>query len=451
MISVLKRSSGLMGAPPNKDKTWLKLAFYMLIVLMLLTGAVMHCRIGTQHFPVRKIKYLCMIGYMIVAVILEKGLSTNGIMASMFTGFFLAMHIPFTPFRKDYVLDIMLPVIVTVYFCYVLIHKKQIGTLFRAFSDLIICIAVISLIFWLFGSILGVMPGRTMVRYYWAEHWNKSYTYFRIYFENPLQYTKMLGKTIPRNTGVFMEAPGYNVMIAYTLAIECAFNNYRNKWRIGILFITILTSLSTKGLIFILEIIFLRALFNDNSKSSIKKLAFALSLPLLIIAELVVGNKLLSDKSDTNSWAVRMDDLGASLRTWVEHPFFGAGYNNDAEIVRHFHYHLRTNDGLSMGLAVLLALGGIFLVAFYLCSYLLPVKAMRKKQNKQGVLLAACLIITNLAFSNSAFGMFGLFIVSLGYASFARYLARGALDNDYDNADIMQLIFRTLTEKAEQA
>ena len=54
-------------------------------------------------------------------------------------------------------------------FVYALYQNGEMRLFLRAFTNVMLVVALLSLFFWLFGSILNVLPGRVELTYDWAE------------------------------------------------------------------------------------------------------------------------------------------------------------------------------------------------------------------------------------------------------------------------------------------
>ncbi len=229
-----------------------------------------------------------------------------------------------------------------------------VGLLHRL-SDLVAVVAAVSLFFYLFGTVLGwVRP--QIVTFYWGESLRICPTYRHLYYE--AQQIRLLGWDLPRNCGVFPEAPGFAVFLVVATAAEVLLRRPR-LWRCILFAAATLTTLSVKALLLTAVIGALRLMWWPPRWLTRRRgmwLAAALAVPTTV---------LLWDKLLSVSGAMRLDDVVACLRAFATAPLFGTGYWNDPSIVPFFSYPDRYNNGLSMGAAVLLAQGGVYLSALY--------------------------------------------------------------------------------------
>ena len=101
-----------------------------------------------------------------------------------------------------------------------LMFKNFNGQLFDfldTFVKIILIFAIVSLIFWTFGSILKVVHPTNVV----INNWNGGLptpSYFNLYFET--QGIHFFGTTIIRNSGMFAEAPMWSLMLSSALIIH---------------------------------------------------------------------------------------------------------------------------------------------------------------------------------------------------------------------------------------
>ena len=280
-------------------------------------------------------------------------------------------------------------------------------------------IGVISLFFWLFGSVLRVLPGRVETTYSFAK-WQhlKTYTYYYLYFENPIQNQKLLGIDIPRNCGIFTEAPAYSGLLLYAYGIHVFGPKEMDKKKVLLLLITILSTQSTKALIILIMVFGIRFMFEGNENHS-KVYVFIKTLVsiLMIVVSIAVIESIMSDKMIANdSFIARVNHLNGGLKTWLQNPFFGAGFENDNAFFSNLNSGAGEN-GMSMGLTVLLAYGGIYLTLFYIFAIFVATKNRSVKGNLKNYCFFVLMLLVNLFISNSAFGYPYLFFVASGYAA----------------------------------
>ena len=306
-----------------------------------------------------------------------------------------------------------------IYFIYAtyLYNTNQVETFLRCFSNVMLAIALISLFFWLFGSIFNVLPGRTQTTYYWADRNRITYTYAHLYYENPVQN---IGQRIVRNLGVFAEAPGYSAFIIYAILIEFGFkrangSTEKNTWKLIVLTITLLSSSSTKGIIAFLLIYLLDYLFRNSKNPFDMTIKFLLG-SLILIGVVFAIKIIMVDKLASGSGIIRMDDIQAELKAWLDYPIWGNGYENVNSIFKYSEV-ARDNGGLSMGIPVIMAYGGLSFLFLYLFSVFVAGQGSFFSKNKRIWIITSTLLLYNLTISNVGFTDLYILLLALAYAT----------------------------------
>ena len=277
------------------------------------------------------------------------------------TGVYLAVYLLATRYNGvRFVLYFALPLLLLMLYTG-LEGDRSVYLLYRL-ADIVIVLTALSLGFFLFGTVLGWIPPSSVTTFYWGESWRTCPTYFHLYYE--AQRIRFFGVDLPRNCGVFPEAPGFAAFLVVAVAAEVLLRR-RLRWgRVALLTAATLTTLSAKALILTAAVLALRyALWSPRGWRA--RRGRVVALPVLGVGLSVAAGVLLWDKLQTVSGGMRLDDVAACLKAFRTAPIFGTGYWNDASIVPYFSYPDRYNDGLSMGVAVLLAQGGLYLSALY--------------------------------------------------------------------------------------
>lgn len=240
-----------------------------------------------------------------------------------------------------------------------LMFKNFNGQLFDfldTFVKIILIFAIVSLIFWTFGSILKVVHPTNVV----INNWNGGLptpSYFNLYFET--QGIHFFGTTIIRNSGMFAEAPMWSLMLSSALIIQELFLENSIK-RLSLLTLTLLTTVSTTGIFVIGLLLIYRVL---KLKKSLFKHVSLIAIPIVIYALLQVWE----EKSDSLSASIRFDDYIAGFLAWRANFFFGSGLTLGLKAIEsNMNTLIRTNLGYSNSLFVILAQGGVILGIFYL-------------------------------------------------------------------------------------
>lgn len=394
---------------------------YLVVIAILLNATSMYrYLIGS---PVYNMGFSWIIGVLCLTyVIFTKSIRLDNaiILRFLFLLLLLLVYAFITRYNIERLLLGFIGVFISFYvFAFSLFRNGEMKNFFQVFSNVILLVAILSLFFWLFGSVLDLLPGRKQLTYYWAEKYRTTYTYFYLYFENPTQ--NIVHATVC-NLGIFTESPSYSGFLTYAMIIEMSFNKEitsRRKKRISnikivIYIITLISTNSTKGII-----AFLVALAIDYISRECKSkwhLFLRIVAGILVISIVAYAcYTLIGNKLETRSGITRLDDLRASVKTFLQHPLFGAGYGNIQAIIKNQKV-IRGNQGLSMGFAVLLAYGGLWLLAIYAGAAIITRDNPYFKKNKKTWLLIVLVLFFNLFVSNSGFSDPYLFAIAAAYA-----------------------------------
>lgn len=282
-------------------------------------------------------------------------------------------------------------------------NKKSFFKILKYISKIVIIIVFISLFLYIFGSILDLIKPSGSHTYKWGSK-VISYSYYNIFFEG--QYTNVFGNIIPRNIGVFTEAPVFSFMICLSLFIELFLLKQKNKFILIILFLCAFSTLSATGIVGTM-IIFIMKILNNNK----------IKIPLLILTIIIgtiISITIVAFRFKTTSGSTRIDDIRAGYYAWLENPVFGNGYNNSDPTISYMKDFRKDNTGRSSGLMCVLSEGGIFMLSFYLYS-ILKVIIISLKNNKKLLLFFYLFILgfnfisiisyTNLIILFLAFGI----------------------------------------------
>ena len=211
----------------------------------------------------------------------------------------------------------------------------------RAVVNIMLSISVISLFFYLFGTVLNIIPYSEIVYSDWAGTYFPSW--YNIYFEaQPF-----------RNCGIYPEAPMFNYCLVVALLSEY-FLFERNKWKILFFVTAILTSTSTTGVFALLGLVLFHVLgkLYEGSLSPLKTALTLLSIVVVFVIVLYVGNDVLEMKSQTESYADREVHIKKALKVFNQNIFLGSGYGMNGV-------------GSSNSLFIILADGGIWMTLFF--------------------------------------------------------------------------------------
>lgn len=238
--------------------------------------------------------------------------------------------------------------------------------LLKAYKNLMVIIVVISLFFWIFGSILKIIPPTGLLASNWGNFTaNNLYftNYHNLYFETQYITVPVLG-SICRNTAIFPEAPMASLNFSLAFLIEKTMEKRINKKNTLILFMGILTTFSTTGYILLISYFIIKSFLNNKYDF---KLKLFILIPLIFVGTIIFLFMLdQKTKYGNMSMAVRVDDYLVGLKTWLIHPFLGNGIADQASLKANMESWRIVNPGFSNSITEILAEGGIYLTNLYL-------------------------------------------------------------------------------------
>lgn len=240
-----------------------------------------------------------------------------------------------------------------------------------AYKNLLFFVAIISLFFWLNGSILHILTASSVIQSKWGAFNNNSIyfaSYHNLYFETQYMTIPVFG-TICRNTAVFPEAPmaSLNFSIAFLIE-ETIKNNKYHKAITAVLVLAIVTTFSTTGYILLIFYFVIKWLRDSKTNLGTKILML---LPLVVVTALifvVIANQKV--RYGNLSMQVRWDDYIVGVQTWLRHPFFGSGLSNQQALNQSMESWRIINSGFSNSITEVLAEGGLYISGFYVYCFI---------------------------------------------------------------------------------
>lgn len=265
--------------------------------------------------------------------------------------------------------------------CYMLMQNDN-RAIWKAFANITVVLAAISLFFYFFGTLFHIIPATGVTGLDWGTWDTESVkTYCGIYYE--AQSMLVSGSLrIMRNCGMFSEAPMFNMVLCTALAAEVFLEEKINKVKIGILTVTVLTTLSTTGMLFLMVTLILYLGEYAYKKGIIahhKKLFAGIISGGIVLGVIFIWVKTFSP-SGTGSVNIRTDHLMATIKTFIENPIFGVGYQNSEAVILNCEY----KQGISVGLTYFLACGGSLLGLVLFFPYVVNIiEAIKRKEFKE--------------------------------------------------------------------
>ena len=306
---------------------------------------------------------------------------------------------------------------------YTMLKERPDGSfdLILKLSDIMSVLSVISVFFYLFGTLLNLIPFlKGEATYMWGDEQRVVTHYLSLMYE--AQDVEIFGVNMLRNCSIFPEAPGFAAYLSVSLAGEMFIRKKLRYFNIVALCLGAVSSLSAKAILLMALCFVLYFVF----KNSQNKKATIIRAVLVFVPAFIFAAVIILDKMQSYSFFIRLDDLFASLKTFSENILFGSGYYNNESIIKNFSYEFRANDGLSMGLAVLLAQGGLYMFFFYIFSLVKGVicSADKIKTTLFAVIFLGMLFITNIPFGMITLLILAVFLESGSYGFYNKLLRK---------------------------
>jgi len=320
---------------------------------------------------------LCIV-FCLLLLILRNGTTIKiiyGKSVATLIGFLIIFFLYNFATNSDHFSDTLLMVFVVLLMAIYLSDKDTLFVIFEKGSKILCFLAIMSLFFWLFGSVLHIFSPNQSLIVYNSDVANVRQSYFYLHYE--VQKEELLNNAIYRNTGIFYEGPKYVLLLSIFLMYELYVSKKSNYKRAVIFTITAITTFSMTGIYAIL-LIWILYIFTKSSAKTIR--GFVVRI-IFLLAFFVFGYRIFSSledmfsiKATTSSYSTRMDNYTAGFLAWLENPIMGVGYLNMTTIQEHYS-SFRLNDiGYSNSIFRVLAQGGVYLFLMYLIPVIKAIK-----------------------------------------------------------------------------
>lgn len=312
---------------------------------------------------------LCLIGSLMVLLLRDGAVVRYGSKnRAIFMGFYLSFLVIYNAaVNSAHIMDVFQLVITLALMLLFFNTEENIRDVMQRCSEILCFVAIVSLFFWLFGSILHVVNPSQELTIYVSDVPRVKQSYFFLQYE--MQKEEILGASgIWRNTGFFYEGPKYVLLLSLMLAYELFIARSTSFKRCIIFSITALSTMSMTG-VYAIGLIWILYLFVRYPAGSNRGLFFRALLVLVLFG---IGTQVAAYfestftlKASTASYSTRMDNYQAGFAAWLEKPILGSGYLNMTNVIAHYS-SFRLNDiGYSNSIFRVLAQGGIYLAFVY--------------------------------------------------------------------------------------
>lgn len=275
--------------------------------------------------------------------------------------------------------------------------------LLTAFVNVVVVISVISIVFWLLGSILHILSPSGQVESSWGTT-RYFPSYHSLYFET--QNGTVFGNVFVRNSGIWPEAPMFAMVLTFSWISELFMLKRHKKLIISILIIALISTLTSTAYVILVLTFFIKFIPVVTHRKTVFPL-FIFIVALIVFAVPIFGVLMqsINAKMTSLSGSIRIDDYLAAGKSWKHALIFGHGYSNYSYIsqfmdlgVRQEYYNGRLfyNQGLANSWSQIVSDGGALFLLIYSVPFIQNTMSKRYSANRR---LAFMMIIILMFFS----------------------------------------------------
>lgn len=312
---------------------------------------------------------------------------------SVIEGLYFFIYIFFQPVNRNTSIKFMIIcVAITVYY-FLCCKEEKIPSILKKYATLMFIIAILSLFFWVMGSILHIIESTGTKWTTWTGTGKEMEipSYLGIYFERQV-YEPL---NIIRNSAFFSEAPMFSLNLSFAFLIEFLLKEKPSKIKCAIYIISIISTIAFTGYILIICIFFTKYFYNAT-KSKILFILKFICTPILALIALSFCYILLTHKLQTSSGLVRINDFIVGYKAWKQNILFGAGLSNDQAIKALMPAWRSSNTGFSNSPTQILAHGGIYIAMPYLLGFGTGIINALKAEKNMIIFVTACLALFSI-------------------------------------------------------
>lgn len=299
---------------------------------------------------------------------------------------------------------IMLPLFFLINSIYV--NKEIFSALLSKFVNVVVILAIFSLFFWIFGTLLNVVHPTSTVINQWSGG-QLINSYYNLYFET--QQMIFFGFRIIRNSGIFAESPIWGLILSIAYVIDFLILKFDKNSKRNIIILTMLSTISTTGIIIVGLAILYKIMTTSRWMTKLLLLPVTLSLGLSLLL-------LLAEKSETVSANLRVDDYNIGFIVWKTSLWIGHGLNNGILAIQSHISTFTRNLGYSNTLFVILAQGGLLLFLIYFSPMILLLFKKNINLDFKFAIILFFILVTTIIFEGT---FLFLWILTLSYSYFS--------------------------------
>ena len=167
---------------------------------------------------------IIMLTISVLGCLLTSKIYKNNFLKITFFIFFVVLYsllyIVINPINISLLIKVILKCLIVTTFFLLINNENMVLKVLFSYEKIILFICIVSLFFYLFGSILGYIRSTGFIYSSWTNstEFKKVPTYYNIYYET--QYLEFVFFRIPKNSAIFTEAPMCSLHFSIALLIE---------------------------------------------------------------------------------------------------------------------------------------------------------------------------------------------------------------------------------------
>lgn len=378
---------------------------YEIFEYMLALSMILNCRSMWLYIPCFGkfslfVNLLCVCSACMCILIKWKSnrRNINALCGAAFLGIYIILFLAVNFYNAKRFLLFGIVVAVLMIYYRVCCSEKKVPSLLFKYTDLMLVIALISLIIWFFGQVIEVFKPTGYIDTTWSYAGKaisvRSFYGIQFWPQTLSEFAGFSG-VFPRNSAFFSEAPMAAFQFALAFMIEIFLREKKKIGRISVFILAIVSTFSTMA--YLIAIFTLTEIYIlGKTKLQLIAVVKIILVPLVLIVAFYFGYSMLMEKMVNRSGIIRMDDFIVGFYAWKDAPIFGHGYENNNILRQYMQSWRNVNLGFSNSVTQILAHGGIYLFFPYGLAFFVGLKKAIKSKNPFQISFAILFI---LAFS----------------------------------------------------
>lgn len=345
------------------------------------------------------ISIICILGCILFADKISLNKIKNAFFINLILSFFFFILLLATNYNIKGFIKFWITVCAFVFYMIICNNFESIPSIFLKYRNLVVIVCFISVVFWFLSSVLKIIVPTRYVYTNWTPTGkdNLVKSYYDIYFNTQSEMSILNFTILERNTAIFNEAPMASLHFSLSLAIQMYLSKSKNNFINLILIIGVLTTVSTTGYVVIIFCYGFKYLMN-RSNNEYKKYFKIILLPTCLFLFVIIIGIIVSDKMNSLSGSIRLNDYYVGFKAWIDNFLFGAGFENLEHIKSFMPLWRGTNSGFSNSLTQVLSDFGLVGGIIYYDSYFIGLKnALYYKQYNYFGYIIICIFLFNTA------------------------------------------------------